>query len=313
MQKGYKHPRGLVKLGWRERDGKRSLMSLKKLQQWCAISVVVMFFWCIAPIGLWAESPGFAPAISLDAGFRLLYDLDFGQAHQVFSAWEQAHPEDPLGPVSDAAGLLFSEFDRLGVLESQFYASDASFAARQKLTPDPGVRDRFEAALDLAENRAHARLSKNPKDHDGLFALTLAAGLRGDYAALIEKRNLVALHYKKESSMWAAQLLAVDPKCYDAHLSTGFTKYIVGSMSLPMRWILRLGGVQGDKDAGIAELKITAQHGRYLAPMARIMLAIADVRDKNYSGAREILSALHQEFPKNPLFPREMARLDKEQ
>jgi len=288
-------------------------LSLKKLQQRFAILVVVAFFSCVMPVRLPAESSGLAPAISLDAGFRLLYDLDFGQAHKVFSAWEQVHPEDPLGPVSDAAGLLFSEFDRLGVLESQFYASDGAFAARKQLTPDPTVRDRFEAALDLAENRAHARLSRNPKDRDALFALTLAAGLRGDYAALIEKRNLVALHYKKEASMWAGQLLAVDPTCYDAHLATGFTKYIVGSMSLPMRWILRLGGVQGDKEAGIAELKITAQHGRYLAPMARIMLAIADVRDKNYSGAREILTALHQEFPKNPLFPREMARLDKEQ
>ena len=262
------------------------------------------------PIAAWSASLGVVSPVSLDAGFRLLYDLDFNEAHQIFSTWEQQHPDDPLGPASDAAGLLFSEFDRLGILESQFYVTDEGFAARKKLAPDPDVRKRFEVALDLAEARAHARLAKSPKDPDALFALTLCAGLRGDYAALIEKRNLLALHYKKQASEWAGETLAVDPHCYDAHLATGLTEYIVGSMSLPVRWILRLGGVPADKEAGIAELRMTAQHGRYLAPLARIMLAIADVRDKDYAGAQEILASLHAQFPKNPLFPREMARLE---
>ncbi len=256
-----------------------------------------------------AASPGVA-AISLDAGFHLLYNLDFGKAHQVFSSWEQEHPSDPLGPASDAAGLLFSEFDRLGVLESQFYASDDAFAARQKLSPDPAVRDRFNAALDQAERSAQARLAKDPKDRDALFAMTLVAGLRSDYAALIEKRNLTSLHYTKEASYWAGQVLAVDPNCYDAHLATGLTKYIVGSMAAPVRWILRLGGINGDKDAGITELQMTADRGRYLAPLARIMLAIAYVRDKDKTRARALLASLHDEFPRNALFVREMGRLD---
>ena len=223
---------------------------------------------------------------SLDAGFRLLYDLDFGQAHQVFSTWEQSHPNDPMGPASDAAGLLFSEFDRLGVLESQFYENDDAFAARRKLSPDPVIRDRFNAAVDQAESSAHSMLEKDPKNRDALFAMTLSAGLRSDYAALIEKRNLLSLHYTKQASMWADQVLAADPNCYDAHLATGMTKYIVGSMSLPVRWILRIGGVNGDIQGGIAELQMTAERGRYLAPLARIMLAIAWVRDKNKPRAR---------------------------
>ena len=60
----------------------------------------------------------------LDRGFQLLYNLDFDRAHGVFAAYEQSHPEDPLGPTSDAAGLLFSEFHRLGVLEAQFFEDD---------------------------------------------------------------------------------------------------------------------------------------------------------------------------------------------
>ncbi len=247
---------------------------------------------------------------SLDRGFQLLYELDFGHAHEVFADWEQRHPDDPVGPVSDAAGLLFSEFNRLGILESQFYENDKQFDARKKLTADPQVRDRFNAALDQTEARARARLAQNSKDQDALFAMTLSSGLKADYAALIEKRNLASLHYTKDSTAWAQQLQAVNPECYDAHLATGISQYLIGSMSAPVRWLVRLGGVSADKAAGIRDLQLTAQHGRFLAPFARILLAIAYVRDKNRAQARDVLISLQNDFPENPLFAREIGRLD---
>jgi hypothetical protein len=249
-------------------------------------------------------------ATSLDYGFSRLYNLDFASAHQVFVSWEREHPDDPLGPVCDAAGFLFSEFNRLGVLEAEFYADDRTFEARKQRTPDSTVRDHFYAALDQADGEARSRLAKNPKDRDALFALTMSSGLKADYAALIEKHNLTSLHYTKEATAWAQRLLAVDPDCYDAHLATGVSQYIVGSMAAPIRWLVRLGGVSGDKQKGISELQLTAQRGHYLAPFARILLAIAYVREKDKPRARELLVSLRDEFPQNPLFTREIARLD---
>lgn len=251
-----------------------------------------------------------ASGVSLDRGFSLLYNLDFAQAHQLFLAFEQEHPDNPLGPACDAAGLLFSEFNRLGVLEAQFYADDQTFAARKKITPDVATRDRFNAALDQAESLARSRLAKNSKDRDGLFALTMSSGLKADYAGLVEKRNLASLHFTKEATAWAQQLLAVDPDCFDAHLATGVSQYIIGSMAAPIRWLVRLGGVSGDKQQGIAELRLTAARGQYLAPFARILLAIAYVREKDKPRARELLISLRAEFPQNPLFSQEIARLD---
>jgi len=247
---------------------------------------------------------------SLDTGFKLLYSLDFDRAHDFFSAWQREHPEDPMGHVCEAAGVLFSEFNRLGILEGQFYANDKVFETRKKLSPDPAARDRFNAALERAEKMARAQVAKNPKDRDSLFALTLATGLRADYAALIEKRNLASLHYTKESTAWAQQLLAVDPQCYDAPLATGISRYIIGSMAAPVRWILRLGGISGDKRAGIEELRLTADRGQYLAPFARILLAIAYVREKDNGHAREVLASLRDEFPSNPLFAHQIALVD---
>jgi hypothetical protein len=262
---------------------------------------------------LWAPAAGAEPTAPnpfLEDGFRLLYGRDFTAAHVVFSSWTQQHPDDPIGPVLDAAGLLFSEFDRLGVLEAQFYADDHAFAARKQLSADPALETRFDAALALAESRARARLDRNPKDSDALFAMTLSSGLKADYAALIAKHNLASLHYTREGTVWAQQLLAVDPGCYDAYIATGSSKYILGSMAAPVRWILRLGGVAGDKKQGIAELEIASEHGHYLAPFARILLSIAYVREKDKVRARELLASLRDQFPGNPLFARQIARLD---
>ena len=81
-------------------------------------------------------------------------------------------------------------------------------------------------------------------------------------------------------------------------------------MAAPLRWMLRFGGVAGDKAGGIAELQTTATQGYLLAPFARILLAIAYVRDKELSRARELLLALQRDFPDNTLFARELTRLD---
>jgi len=248
-------------------------------------------------------------ASPLDRGFAGLYNLDFNGAQEHFSAWQATHPDDPMGPVSEAAGFLFSEFNRLGVLETQFYESDAEFDKRPKLAPDAALKQKFDQAISRSETLAHARLSKDPHDRDALFALTLSSGLQADYAALIEKRNLASLHFTKEASANAQQLLAVCHDCYDALLATGFSKYIIGSMAAPVRWILRMGGLPADKLGGISDLQTTAEHGHYLAPFARVLLAIAYVREKNRGAAIELLTGLRQEFPGNTLFPREIARL----
>ena len=269
----------------------------------CAAVALVTF----GPAAM-AAPAGLAP--SLDQGFHLMYDLDFNAAQQQFGLWQQQHPDDPIGPVAEASGLLFSELNRLGVLEAQFFESDAGFNSRKKLSPNPAVRSQFDAALKRAAMQAHQRLQANGQDTDALFALTLSAGLNADYAALIEKRNMASLHYSREATSWAQQLLAISPSYYDAYVATGAHKYIIGSLPAPFRWALRLGGVNGNKEEGIADLEQTAQHGRYLAPFARILLAVAYLRQHDRAKARATLDSLHQEFPNNSLFVHEIARLD---
>jgi hypothetical protein len=247
---------------------------------------------------------------SLDRGFRFMYDLKFTDAQQEFTNWQHEHPADPMGKVAEAAGLIFSEFNRLGVLESQFFVDDKAWDDRPKLSPDAQVKQRFDGALDAAERQAQATLAKNANDENALFAMAACSGLRADYTALIEKRNMASLGYTKQGSQWANKLLALDPGYYDAYIAIGITKYLVGTQMAPVRWFLRLGGYNGDKEGGMRDLKLAAERGRYLAPFARILLAIAYLREKDKPSARQLLASLQHDFPENPLFAREIVRLD---
>jgi len=268
-----------------------------------SLTPLLVFLWL--PLAASAEH-----AASLDRGYRLMYNLQFDAAQREFIGTQREHPTDPLGPVSEAANQIFSEFERLGVLEAQFFVKDASFQSRKKLLPDPELRARFDAALSRAEALARQRLLEDGENPDSLFALALVHGLRADYAALVEKRSMAALRYTRQASEFGSRLLAVAPGYYDAYLSTGIAKYIVGSMTAPLRWVLRLAGYAADKEQGLKELELTAENGRFLAPFARILLAIAFLRDNNRAQAREILLGLRDDFPSNPLFAREIARLD---
>lgn len=266
----------------------------------------------LLPVLLTIPSPATAAESlpSLENGYRLMYGLQFDVARQELTQWQQRYPDDPRGPVSQAASLLFAEFDRLGVLEAQFYVKNSAFVSRARPQPDPKLRDSFYGQLDRAETMAKQRLSSDPLNQEALFAMTLVFGLRGDYAALIEKENITALRLTRQASDYAKKLLAVAPDCYDAYLATGISSYIVGNLFAPVRWMLRFAGYTGTTEEGIRQLKITAERGRLLAPFARLLLAIAYLRANDRTQARELLKGLSEEFPSNPLFAREIALMD---
>lgn len=257
-----------------------------------------------------ATPPASLPDTStIEAGYRQMYNLDFDGAHQTFKSWEAAHPQDPLGPASNAGAFLFAEFARLHILESELFTDDDKFAHRDRQSPDPVTQAAFESELQKAELMADQNLSHLPGDHRALFAKVLAGGLRGDYTALIEKRNRAALSSMKLSRTMAERLLAEDPSCYDAYLAVGVENYLLGTNPAPVRWILHLTGAQTDKVDGITKLQLTAEKGHYLAPFARLLLAVAALRDHNRPKARDLLNGLAQEFPQNPLYRRELDRI----
>lgn len=267
---------------------------MNSTQKWFAAVVVLIV--CPA-CGASASAP-----TEIERGFQSMYNLGFDQAHQDFSAWERLHPEDPLGAVSQAAGYLFAEFARLGILESQLFTNDKSFEARSKLTPDPRVRDQFNGAIARTNQLADAALKQRPDDSNALFAKVLALGLQSDYVALIDKQDFAALRYMKQGRVLAQQLLKQKPDDYDALLAVGIENYMTGIKPAPVRWMLNLGGIDTDKEQGIRDLEQTAAHGDLLKPFAKLLLAVAALRDKNNVQGCDLLHELAVAYPSNALY-----------
>src|ERR1043165_7132478 len=98
----------------------------------------------------------------LDQGYREMYNLQFAKAHEVFGQWQRENPDDPIAPASDAAAFLFSEFDRLHVLEVELFVDDTRFESRHELTPDASIRQKFDASLTRSGQLANRILARDP-------------------------------------------------------------------------------------------------------------------------------------------------------
>jgi hypothetical protein len=254
-----------------------------------------------------------AEGTELDLGFASLYDLDFATAQARFSMWKVMHPEDPLGPAAEASAYLFQEFDRLGVLQTDFFLDDENFVRREKPDADAHVNQLFNGELSQAETLADKVLAKDAGNINGLFAKTLVYGLRADYAALVERKNARSLSYAKYGRRSAEKLLATDATCYDAYLALGVENYLLGIKPAPVRWILKATGANANREQGLRELELTAEKGHFLKPFAKLLLAVAALRMHDDEAAKLLLSELHQEFPGNTVYKYELMRLQAKQ
>jgi hypothetical protein len=267
--------------------------------------------WILLAAALLAPQPAIVarPPALLDQGYREMYDLQFEDAHRTFGEWQRLHPEDPMGPVSDAAAYLFSEFDRLHILQSEFFLHDDGFRSAHKPTPDLAIKRNFEAQLEKSRQLAERILARDPKDQTATFATVLRLGLHSDYLALVEKRYVASFREMKSGRILASELLAANPTYYDAYVAIGVENYLLSLKPAPVRWLLRIGGAQIDREEGLRKLRLTAQRGHYLLPFARLLLAVAALRDGDRKHARELLEGLTAEFPRNDLYRQELARL----
>lgn len=245
----------------------------------------------------------------LDKGFHLLYELKFADARERFREWKKSHPDEPLGDVSIAASYLFEEFYRQDVLTSEFFLNDKKFLHGIEGKPDEARKKGFMEANHRAAELARRRLKTNPNDADALFALTVATGMQADYLSILERRQLDSLKLIKQADGYAKRLLAVRPDATDAWVALGAANYIIGCLPGTTRFFLWFGGIHGDKKLGMEQLRKTAEQGHYLRPYAKIFLALAARREKQNDLAQRLLRELAAEFPDNPLYATELARV----
>ena len=83
----------------------------------------------------------------------------------------------------------------------------------------------------------------------------------------------------------------------------------MGSLPFFLRWFIHIDGVDPSKEAGAKKLELVVQSGRYLKPFAKILLAVYYLREKQPARSADFLRELTRDFPENPLYRRELAKL----
>ena len=95
--------------------------------------------------------------------------------------------------------------------------------------------------------------------------------------------------------------LELDPNRHDAALVVGMYRYIISTLSLPMRVMAYVAGFGGGKEEGIALLQRAAAGGDEARTDALFALVLVYNREQRFDEALEILRQLRTLYPRNRL------------
>jgi tetratricopeptide (TPR) repeat protein len=235
-------------------------------------------------------------------GFVHFYNNEYDQALASFEKELKARPDDPDSYNDIAQTILYREMYRDGALESQLVTGNNPFLRRPKMEIAPQDKARFNSSIDEALKLSEALLRKNPEDIHALHAVVVAHGLRANYEFLVERAWLDALHDAVAARKANEKILAIAPNWVDAHLISGLTEYIVGSLPPYLRLLGAIRGFHGNKEDGIRQLQLVSRSGVLDRYDACILLAAIYRRDRQPRLAIPLLQELANTFPRNSLF-----------
>lgn len=247
---------------------------------------------------------------AMEAAFARLYNFDFSGALAVLDEQDRRDRSFPLTPAVRAAALLFREFDRMKILQTEFFSDDERVTGKRP-KPDPAVRTQVLTATADAVRRAQARLAQDGSDRDAMQALCMAYGVETDYAILVEKRYFRSFALSRQAQAYARKLLSLTPPVYDAYLTLGSVEYTVGSLNFVFRLFVRFDQIKGSKEQGIENLRKVIAGGHYYPPFAKLLLAVIYLREKQPGKALVLLEEMRRDYPENPLIEREVGKARK--
>jgi tetratricopeptide (TPR) repeat protein len=184
--------------------------------------------------------------------------------------------------------------------------------------PPPELEKEFRTHVERAIELAEKRVAASPKDAQAHYDLGAALGLEASYTATVEGKLLAGFRAARRCYDEHERVLALDPSRKDAGLVVGTYRYVVSTLSLPVRMLAYVAGFGGGKDRGIQMLRETAEYdldtGKRTAPGvsqtetgndvradALFALILVYNRERRYDEALQALERLRRLFPRNRL------------
>jgi len=255
----------------------------------------------IASLASTAHGNPASEALRAKAG-RHIYNLEHDLALAAFREAAAADPEDAAAHRGVASALWLSITFRRGNMMVDDYLGRANAPSTAVLPPPApesvaGFRDSIERAIAIARKRT----AQSPKDVDAHYQLGAAVGLRASYTATVEGSVMGAFRAAREAYEEHEKVFSLAPERKDAGLIVGTYRYIVATLSLPLRWVAYMAGFGGDRERGMRLIEEAAAYGGDNQADARFALILLFNREKRYDGALAQLARLRENFPRNRL------------
>jgi Flp pilus assembly protein TadD len=234
-------------------------------------------------------------------GTQELYNLDRERAVETFRQAVAADPQDASAYRGLASALWLSITFRRGNMTVDDYLGGVSRSRPAPTPPPPEIAAAFNDALEHALALSRARVAANPRDAEAHYELGAAVGLRASYMATVEGSTMGAFRAARGAYDEHEQVLRLDASRKDAGLIVGTYRYIVASLSMPLRLMAYVAGFGGGREMGLQLVEGAATYTGDNQVDARLALLVMYNREHRYDDALTQLAMLRDTYPRNRL------------
>jgi tetratricopeptide (TPR) repeat protein len=235
-------------------------------------------------------------------GYAAAYNLDYPQAVALYDQAIALDPSNPAGYRARAAAAWLHIIFRRGSITVDQYLG-AVHRADVTLPPPPkDDADIFATNSDKALQLAEQRAAANPNSPQAQYDLGAAVGVMASYGATVDGKMLASFREAHRAFDAHERVLSLDPSRKDAGLIVGTYRYIVSTLSMPMRWMAYLVGFGGDRALGVRMVEEAANYVSESQTDAKVALLLLYNREQRYADAQALCRTLIAQFPGNRLF-----------
>jgi tetratricopeptide (TPR) repeat protein len=231
----------------------------------------------------------------------LAYDLDHPEAIALLRRSIALAPDDPQSHRALANVLWLNLLFQRGAVTVDHYLGSFSSSTVDLKKPPPEVDAEFRREVGRAITLSEQRVAARPNDPQAHYDLGAAVGLQASYVATVEGRLLAGFRAARRSYDAHERVLALDPSRQDAGLIVGTYRYVVSTLSLPMRMMAYVAGFGGGRDVGIRMIEGAAARPSDSRIDAMFALVLMYNRERRFDDALRILQELRQLHPRNRL------------
>lgn len=231
--------------------------------------------------------------------FAHAYDLDYTEAMAKFEKALALAPNDSATHRAKATAIWLHIIFRRGSITVDQYLGGASQRDLELEKAPAAEAEAFRHHAARALALAERRLAANARDVDALYDVGAAVGLQASYVATVEGRVGGAFRSARRAYDSHERVLALDPSRKDAGLIVGTYRYVVATLSFPVRWMAYLAGFGGDKSRGLRMIEDAARYPGDTSVDAKFALMLLYNREARYGEARAVIRELMARFPRN--------------